>query len=132
MSGSVREGWLRLHAVFEPEIEIHVLGLESESAAKIHSATSNPVIRRTRKLAHISQSAAKTTAHVEVEAIEILSGGSGDSKSTKGKQEQYSLTQSRSPVSIQADSPILSLVGGWKGSGTKGNLSIRPSQLPPI
>src|SRR5882724_1918991 len=117
MSGSVRQGWLRLHAVFEPEIEIHVLGLESESAAKIHSATSNPVIRRTRKLAHIPQSAAKTPAHVEVEAIEILSGDSGDSKSTKGKQEQYSLTQSRSPVSIQADSPILSLVSGWKGSG---------------
>src|SRR5882672_647324 len=51
-----------LHAVLEPEIEIHILGLESEGAAEIHSAAGNPVIRRPRKLAHVSQRAAKPAA----------------------------------------------------------------------
>src|SRR5882672_8885358 len=97
--GRVRQALIRLHAVLESEVIVHVLGLHSEIAVEIHSSAHYSVIGLPRELAHVPERASEPSPNVEVEAVESLRRGSRDSKPAQGKQEQYSLTQSGSPVS---------------------------------
>jgi hypothetical protein len=89
-----------LYAVLEPEVEIHVLGLNSDGPAKIQSAARDAVVGSTGKFPDIPHGPAESTTDIEIEAVKSLRGSRSDSESTKGKQEQYPLTQYQSPVSI--------------------------------
>jgi hypothetical protein len=112
-------GLAGLHAVLETEVEIHVLGLDSDGPAEIQSAARNSMVGNAGKFADIAHGAAESTADIEIEPVKSLRGSRGDSESTKGKQEQFPLTQSRSPVSIGCallDYPDFfdARLGGWR------------------
>jgi hypothetical protein len=100
MSGCSEHILARLHAVLEPEVEVHVLGFYSDRPAEIQPATRYAVVGSASKFTDIPHRAAESATNIEIEAVKSLRGSRGDSEATKGKQEQYSLTQSRSPVSI--------------------------------
>src|SRR5882724_10387384 len=93
-SSCVGDALVRLYTVVKPQVEIHVLSLDSERGAQIHARAGDAIVGRARQLAHVPKRASKSSTHVEGKAVEGLRGGGGDSKPTKGKQEQHSLTQS--------------------------------------
>src|SRR5882757_100185 len=107
-----------LYAVLEPEVEIHVLGLDSDGPAKIQSAARDAVVGSTGKFPDIPHGPAESTTDIEVETVKSLRGSRSDSESTKGKQEQYPLTQYQSPVSIGRallDYPCFFDAANWHG-----------------
>jgi hypothetical protein len=94
MPSGVGEALVSLYAVVKAEVEIHVLGFNSNRPAEIQTAAGDTVVGSAGKFADIPKGAAESTTDIEIETVKRLRGRRADSKSTKGKQEQYPLTQS--------------------------------------
>src|SRR2546423_11349302 len=99
MSGGAGHALVCQAAILESEVETHVLCLDSDRPAEIYAAARDAVVRSTGKFADIAQGAAESPTNIEIVAIKSLRGSHGKSEPTKGKQEQFPLTQSSSPVS---------------------------------
>jgi len=72
------------HAVFEREVVVHVLGVDAEPPAEIHAAARSALVGLSGELADITQAAAESATHIEIETVELLCGGRAHQKHTQG------------------------------------------------
>src|SRR5260370_21610583 len=87
------------HARSQAEVVVHVFGVHPEHAAEVHATSGHPLIRVADKAGDLMAADAKSAASGKVKPIEIRLCRSRCDESAKDKQEQYPISQSRSPVS---------------------------------
>jgi len=98
-SALVRQTLSPLHAGSKAEVVVHVFGIGPEHAAEVHAASKRGLKRISDIAGDLIASDTKAAAGGEVKTIEIRLCRNRCNEPAKGKQEQYPIPQSRSPVS---------------------------------